>query len=144
MTAESDAMAPANEEPSPPVEDPMTPLHITVPAKEKQKENAEDGLIGDEGIINSMSFEPKHPPLGHFSDQFETGTFEGLPWSVTQLWTIEKTNENAPFEGRFSAYTSSHRVSDTKQASLRLEINSFNGGRLCFNLFAEISKWWHQ
>jgi len=100
--------------------------------------NAEEPIaVGD--IINNMKIIPEHSIPGHFPDRFETEDFGGLLWTETHLWTIAKTHITAPFESRFSAYTSSSRVSDNERASLKLEINSFNGGRICFHLFAEVA-----
>ncbi len=107
-----------------------------------EKKKAQDDLVSIEvDVINDMNFIPTRTLPGHFPDRFETGDFRGLPWKENPLWTIKSTNQYAPFDSEYSAFTSSRLVSDEEKASLKLDINSVNGGRLCFNLFAEVGEW---
>ena len=94
-----------------------------------------------EDVINDMYFTPKTATPGHFPDYFETG-FSNLPYEHDELWTIEKTGDGAPFASQYSAYTHSSRVSPDVQALLKLPINSVNGGKICFALFAEVAMPW--
>jgi len=143
LIAEGDVIASDDDESSPPpaanVE--STPLGTVAPKKKKTTHD-NDEFIAIEDVINDTTFTSKHTEPGHFPDGFETGNFQGLPWTA-HLWNIEETGDiGAPFDGRYSAVTSAAHISKQERASLKLDVTSFNGGRICFYLFAEVALPW--
>lgn len=108
--------------------------------QEKWRNVPTDYFIAMEDINNDMSNLPKTATPGHFPDYFETG-FSNLLWESNGLWTIEETGPEAPFDGKFSAYTDATRISENLRATLKVPIKSYNGGRVCFALFAQVGEY---
>lgn len=96
--------------------------------------------IAIDDIINDMQSSPTTTDMqssqGYFPDNFENG-FDQLKWLV-QHWEITETGDLAPFHGKYSAMVNGHDLNADKRAKLGLEINSGNGGRICFYLWADI------
>ena len=85
-----------------------------------------------------MGWQASESTAGTFPEHFESG-FDQLSWRVNQ-WTIEETKPvgQAPFEGKYSAFANGDGVSEKNRKTLELEINSENGGRICFFIYADL------
>lgn len=111
-------------------------------------------------VINDMEYvDTKTSIEGTFPENFEVRTvllfweiarlhfcsplhafqhgFDQLPWKA-HLWKLLSTPEDAPFQSEQSAYIFRDDIQEGKRATLELPINSINGGRICFYLYADV------